>query len=56
MNNHARSAIILPNPSLITEPAKSEDMISISSQGLCGEDVFRFAPIGKRQIIGPEGR
>jgi hypothetical protein len=28
----------LPNPSLITEPAKTADLISISSQGICGED------------------
>jgi hypothetical protein len=32
----------LPNPSLITEPAEIADMISISSQGLCGEDDFGF--------------
>jgi hypothetical protein len=31
----------LPNPSLITKPAKTADMISISSKGLCGEDDFR---------------
>jgi hypothetical protein len=28
----------LPKPSLIIEPAKTADMISISSKGLCGED------------------
>jgi hypothetical protein len=31
----------LPNTSLITYPAKTADMISISSKGLCGEDGFR---------------
>jgi hypothetical protein len=31
----------LPNPSLITGPAKTADMISISSMGLCGGDDFR---------------
>jgi hypothetical protein len=27
----------LPNPSLITKPAKTAEMISISSKGICGE-------------------
>ena len=31
----------LPSLSIITEPAKTEDMISISSRSLCGEDDFR---------------
>jgi len=31
----------LPNLTLITEPAKTADMISIASRGLCGEDDFR---------------
>jgi hypothetical protein len=31
----------LPNPSLINEPAKTADMISISFEDLCGEDDFR---------------
>jgi hypothetical protein len=35
------TATTLPNPSLITEPAKTADMISISSRGICGEDDFR---------------
>ena len=30
----------LPNPSLITEPAITADMICISSRGICGEDDF----------------
>jgi hypothetical protein len=29
----------LPNPSLITEPTKTAYMVSISSRGLCGEDI-----------------
>jgi hypothetical protein len=32
----------LPNPSLITEPAKIADMISISSRGNRGEEDFRY--------------
>jgi hypothetical protein len=32
----------LPNPSFITEPAKTADMICISFKGICGEDGFRF--------------
>jgi hypothetical protein len=32
---------ILPNPSLITEPVKTADMICISSRGACGEEGFR---------------
>jgi hypothetical protein len=31
----------LPNPSLITYPAKTEYMICISCPGICGEDDFR---------------
>jgi hypothetical protein len=33
----------LPDPSLITHPGKIEDMISISSYSLCGEDDFLCA-------------
>jgi hypothetical protein len=40
----------LPNPSLITEQAITAEMISISSQGLCGEDDFRCR-IEKESII-----
>ena len=36
-----RIADILPNPSLITGPAKAADMISIYYKGICGEDDFR---------------
>jgi hypothetical protein len=32
----------LPNPSLITEPAKTADMMSIFFQGLCGKDDFMW--------------
>ena len=34
-------ASILPKPSLIPEPAKTEDLIPISSPILCGGDDFR---------------
>jgi len=32
----------LPNPSLIPETVKTADMISISSQVICGEVDFRY--------------
>jgi hypothetical protein len=44
----------LPNPSLITEPAKTADMISISSKGICGEDGFGGQRL-KKAII-PAGK
>jgi hypothetical protein len=37
-----RAADNLPNPSLIITQPKVADMISISSEGLCGEEDFRF--------------
>jgi hypothetical protein len=33
-------ATSLPDSSLITEPAKTADIISISSKGICGEEDF----------------
>jgi len=33
-------ADILPDPFLITKPAKALDMVCISSRGICGEDDF----------------
>jgi len=51
----------LPNPSLITDPAKTADMISISSRGICGEEDFRRPRLresirlrGKTGILQPE--
>ena len=38
----SRIATILPKPSLITEPAKTADMIRISCPGICGEEDFRY--------------
>jgi hypothetical protein len=35
---------ILPNPSLITKPVKTADLISVSSRGICGEDDFGCWP------------
>jgi hypothetical protein len=39
MSGHTAIIDILPNPFLITEPAKTAEMIFICSQGLCGEDM-----------------
>jgi hypothetical protein len=44
----------LPNPSLITEAAKTAYMISISSRGNCGEDDFR-CPFLKKVSLPAEG-
>jgi hypothetical protein len=38
----SKVADLLPNPSLITEPAKMADMISISSKGICEEDLLNL--------------
>jgi hypothetical protein len=47
---------LLARPFPYQEPTKNAAMICISSRGACGEDEFRLAPFGKRQIIGWEGR
>jgi hypothetical protein len=46
----------LPNPSLITKPAKTEDMIFISSKGICGENDFRYRRAKKARTSGVNGR
>jgi hypothetical protein len=33
-----KSVYNLPNPSIITEPAKIADIITLSSRRICGED------------------
>jgi hypothetical protein len=40
----------LPNSSLIPEPAKTADMISISSKGLRGEEDFRYQRLKKAML------
>jgi len=45
-------AIILPNPSLINEPAKRVDMISIPSKGICGRMISGTGERGKPETSG----
>jgi hypothetical protein len=44
---------ILPDPCLITESAKTAGLISISSQGLCGEE--DFGCVGQKKAKIPAG-
>jgi hypothetical protein len=44
----------LPNPSLITEPAKTAEMICISSKGFCGEDDCGYPRLKKARL--PAGK
>ena len=42
----------LPDPSHITELAKTADIISISSEGLCGEEISGAGEISKSEYSG----
>jgi hypothetical protein len=46
---------ILPNPSLITEPAKKSDMICISSRGIGGEDDFSAHVLKEARLAAEKG-
>ena len=55
-NRFVKSADYLPNCSIITNRAKIADMISISSEGLCGVEDFRGPRLnGARLTVGKAG-